>query len=239
MAITTIGLDADDTLWHSESHFAVTEERFSELVSPWITSEEAGERLLDRERANLEVFGYGVKGFTLSMIETAIEASDGQIGPRAVKQIVDWGKEMLSHPVDLLPGVAETIDALEGTYRLMLITKGDLFHQESKVAESGLADRFEHIEILSEKSPERYRRVLDRHGVRAEEFVMVGNSLRSDVLPVVEIGSVGVHIPYGITWGHEKVDCTSIETSWHELETIAELPGLVSHLATPSSTSRS
>lgn len=231
MAISTIGLDADDTLWHSECHFAVTEERFSDLVSPWLTGEEAGRRLLDRERANLEFFGYGVKGFTLSMIETAIEASDGQVAPQAVKQIVEWGKEMLSHPVDLLPGVAETIDALGEQYRLILITKGDLFHQESKIAESGLAERFEHIEILSEKSPERYQAVLDNHGVVADEFVMVGNSLRSDVLPVIDIGSVGVHIPYGITWGHEKVDCSSMERSWHELETIAELPDLVGSLA--------
>ncbi len=230
MAITTIGLDADDTLWHSECHFAVTEERFSELVSPWLPSDEAGRRLLDRERANLELFGYGVKGFTLSMIETAIEASDGQIAPEAVKEIVSWGKEMLSHPVDLLPGVADTIDELGDSYRLMLITKGDLFHQESKIAESGLADRFQHIEILSEKSPDRYRSVLDNHGVRPEEFVMVGNSLRSDVLPVIELGSEGVHIPYGITWGHERVDCSKLEPSWHELESIGELPELVVRL---------
>ncbi|MGH1493901.1 MAG: HAD family hydrolase [Acidimicrobiales bacterium] len=230
MAITTIGLDADDTLWHSESHFAVTEERFSELVSPWMSGEEAAKKLLDRERSNLELFGYGVKGFTLSMIETAIEVSGREISSQALQEIVNWGKEMLDHPVDLLPGVAETVESLGGQYRLMLITKGDLFHQESKIAESGLADRFQHIEILSEKSPSRYQAVLEQHGVVAEEFVMVGNSLRSDVLPVIEIGSEGVYIPYGITWGHEKVDCTGVEVSWHQLETISDLPDLVGDL---------
>jgi putative hydrolase of the HAD superfamily len=230
MTISTLGLDADDTLWHSESHFAVTEQRFGELVSPWIDGEAAATRLLDTERANLEVFGYGVKGFTLSMVETAIEASGGQIPSSALQQIIGWGKEMLSHPVELLPGVEETIDRLGRDYRLVLITKGDLFHQESKIAESGLAERFEHIEILSEKSPAQYRTVLDRHGVTPPEFVMVGNSLRSDVLPVIEIGGEGVHIPYGITWGHEQVDRSTVEASWHHLDDITELPDLLGTL---------
>ena len=228
--IKTIGLDADDTLWHSESHFAVTEERFAELVKPWIDGQEAAARLLERERANLSLFGYGVKGFTLSMIETAIEASSGTLGPSAVGQIIGWGKELLAHPVELLAGVADTIGQLEGRYRLLLITKGDLFHQESKIAESGLAERFDQVEILSEKSPDQYRRVLDRCQTRVEEFLMVGNSLRSDVLPVIEIGGRGVHIPYGITWGHEKVDCSAMEPTWHQLESISELPGLVEKL---------
>ncbi|MEL6984012.1 MAG: HAD family hydrolase, partial [Actinomycetota bacterium] len=162
MSISAIGLDADDTLWHSENHFAVTEERFGELMAPWVEGEEAARRLLDRERANLRIFGYGVKGFTLSMIETAVEASDGRVTADAVQQIVDWGKEMMAHPVELLPGVAETIEQLEEAYRLVLITKGDLFHQETKIAESGLADHFEAIEILSEKSPDQYRKVLER-----------------------------------------------------------------------------
>ena len=230
MTISTIGLDADDTLWHSESHFALTEQRFGALVRPWLPGEEAAEKLLGRERANLEVFGYGVKGFTLSMIETAIEASGGAIPAEALQQIVDWGKEMLRHPVELLPGVEETIDSLAAAYRLVLITKGDLFHQESKIAESGLAERFQHVEILSEKSPTHYLRVLDRHGVEPSEFLMAGNSLRSDVLPVIEIGSHGVHIPYGITWGHERVDRAELEPSWHHLDSISDLPDLVGTL---------
>ena len=230
MTISTVGLDADDTLWHSESHFAVTEERFRDLVSPWITADEAGSRLLERERANLAVFGYGVKGFTLSMIETAIESSNGTVGAEAVQQIIDWGKEMQAHPVELLAGVSETIDHLTERVELVLITKGDLFHQESKIAESGLAERFSHIEILSEKSPEQYQRVLDRCGVDPSQFLMVGNSLRSDVLPVIDIGAEGAHIPYGITWGHETVDCSGIEPTWHQLEEIAQLPALVDRL---------
>lgn len=230
MTITTLGLDADDTLWHSESHFAVSEQRFRELVSPWISSEEASAKLLERERTNLDVFGYGVKGFTLSMVETAIEASDGKIHIEAVQEIIDWGKEMMDHPVELLPGVQDVLDTLKGQYRLVLITKGDLFHQESKIAESGLADRFEQIEIISEKSPEHYREILGRAGVSPQEFVMAGNSLRSDVLPVVEIGAHGVYIPYGITWGHEKVEDAAADGSWHHLDAIDQLPGLLDEL---------
>ncbi len=230
MTISTLGIDADDTLWHSESHFAVTEERFRDLVSPWLDGDDAGNRLLERERSNLRIFGYGVKGFTLSMVETAIESSKGTIGAEALQQIIDWGKEMLDHPVELLPGVSDTIDELQGDYRLVLITKGDLFHQESKIAESGLAERFEHIEILSEKSPAQYRRVLDRYGVEPAQFLMAGNSLRSDVLPVIDIGAQGAHIPYGITWGHEKVDCSAMETTWHQLDAFSELPELLNTL---------
>ena len=230
MTITTVGLDADDTLWHSENHFAVTEQRFGQLVEPWIEGEEAAKRLLDRERANLRLFGYGVKGFTLSMIETAIEASGGAVPTEAVQQIIEWGKEMMAHPVELLPGVEDTVDQLGERYRLVLITKGDLFHQETKIAESGLAERFEAIEILSEKSPDHYRRVLERVGISPNQFAMVGNSLRSDVLPVLDIGGHGVHIPYGITWGHEHVDDEPEADTFHRLDAFAELPGLLSRL---------
>ena len=230
MTISLVGFDADDTLWHSESHFAVTEQRFAELVGPWLPSESAAERLLERERANLKLFGYGVKGFTLSMIETAIEASEGTVDPAAIQQLIDWGKEMLAHPVELLDGVADTVDRLAGDYRLALITKGDLFHQESKIAESGLAERFERIEILSEKSPDQYRRVLSESGVAPGEFLMVGNSLRSDVLPVIELGGHGAHVPYNILWGHEKVDRDGLDTTWHHLDEIAHLPDLLCEL---------
>lgn len=230
MSITTIGLDADDTLWHSENHFAVTEQRFGELVQPWAEGEEAAGRLLDRERANLRLFGYGVKGFTLSMIETAIEVSGGDVSAQAIQQVIEWGKEMMDHPVELLAGVADTIERLRSRYNLLLITKGDLFHQETKIAESGLADRFDAVEILSEKSPDHYRRVLDRAGVSPGEFVMVGNSMRSDVLPAIEIGSHGVHVPYGITWGHEHIDDDPEADTFHRLKRISELPGLVTRL---------
>ncbi len=204
--LTTIGFDADDTLWHSEHYFAVTEERFRALLAPWSSADEVADKLLQRERANLALFGYGIKGFTLSMIETALEATDGRIPAGAIGEIVEWGKEMLAHPVDLLDDVADTIDRLAGRYQLLLLTKGDLFHQESKIAESGLADRFDGIEVMSEKGPDDYRRALERHGADPAGFCMVGNSVRSDILPVAEIGGRAIHVPYAITWSHEQVE---------------------------------
>lgn len=230
MTVSVVGLDADDTLWHSENHFAVTEQRFRELLQPWLPADVIADRLLQRERANLEVFGYGAKGFTLSMIETALEASGGALPGAAVQQLIDWGKELLCHPVELLDEVAETVELLSRRYRLVLITKGDLFHQESKVAESGLAKHFERIEILTEKSPDAYRRVLNECEVDPSEFVMVGNSVRSDVLPVVEIGAHAVHVPYGITWGHEQVDPHPCEVTWKQISSLSELPGVLSTL---------
>jgi putative hydrolase of the HAD superfamily len=227
MTVSVVGLDADDTLWHSESHFAVTEQRFRELLELWLPADAVADRLLSRERANLEIFGYGAKGFTLSMIETALEVSGGELGGGAVQQIIDWGKELLRHPVELIDQVAETVEALSLSYRLLLITKGDLFHQESKVAESGLAEHFERIEILTEKSPDAYRRVLGACAVDPGEFVMVGNSVRSDVLPVVEIGARAVHVPYGITWGHEKVEPSLCEITWKQITSLTELPGVL------------
>jgi putative hydrolase of the HAD superfamily len=230
MTVSVVGFDADDTLWHSESHFAVTEERFRALLEPWLPAEVVADRLLQRERANLEFFGYGVKGFTLSMIETAIEVSEGALPASAIQELIQWGKGLMSHPVELLDHVAETLASLGGSYRLMLITKGDLFHQESKVAESGLASLFERVEIVTEKSSDVYRRLLDRSGIGVDEFVMVGNSLRSDVLPVVEIGARAVHVPYGITWAHEAVELAESDVSWSRIDGLRQLPELLAGL---------
>ena len=235
MTISLIGFDADDTLWHSETHFALTEDRFRALVSPWAEKELVSERLLSRERENLELFGYGVKGFILSMIETAVDISDGAIPADAIRQIVGWGKEMMAHPVELIDGVTDVLDAVGRDHRMILITKGDLFHQESKIAESGLADRFERVEILSEKSPAQYREVLTRcGGVPADRFVMVGNSVRSDVAPVVEIGGTGIHVPYRITWGHEQVTDDALDDRYPTLATIRDLPGILADLTGPA-----
>ncbi|MEM8923558.1 MAG: HAD family hydrolase [Actinomycetota bacterium] len=230
MTVSVVGLDADDTLWHSESHFAVTEERFRALLAPWLPADAIADRLLDCERDNLRIFGYGAKGFTLSMIETALEVSEGEVPAAAIQEIIDWGKALMQHPVELLDGVEETVRALSDRYRLALITKGDLFHQESKVAESGLAPHFERIEILTEKSGDTYRRVLRELETPPEEFVMVGNSVRSDILPVVGIGARAVHVPYGITWGHEQVDTSADDVSWPQLARLAELPALLDRL---------
>ncbi len=231
MAITSIGLDADDTLWHSENHFTVTEERFRDLLEPWLPSDQVASRLIEREHDNLRIFGYGIKGFTLSMVETAIEVSGGTIDARTINEIIGWGKAMLSHPVELLPGVGDTIEQLRSSgYRLVLITKGDLFHQETKIAESGLAEHFDGIEILSEKSPAIYGRVLRRYEIAPADFVMVGNSVRSDVLPVIELGGHGVHIPYAVTWAHEHVE-PDPSMDFPVLESISQLPTTVAGLS--------
>lgn len=225
MTISTIGLDGDDTLWHSESHFEVTTARFVDLLAPWVPHTDAAEqRLLAIESANLGLLGYGVKAFTLSMIETAIEISDGEVPASSIQRILDWGKELLDHPVELLDGVAETVDGLVGRYELVLITKGDLFHQESKLARSGLAEAFTGIEIVSEKDEATYARVLARQGTQASEFVMVGNSVRSDVLPVLAIGGRAVHVPYHVTWAHEAVDD---DPGVPVLESLRDLPDLL------------
>ena len=164
------------------------------------------------------------------MIETAIEVTGDDLPASALQALIDWGKELSSHPVELLDGVADTIGALGDDYTLFLITKGDLFHQESKVAESGIADHFDRIEVLSEKSPDAYGRVLAAADVAPTEFVMVGNSVRSDVLPVVEIGGRAIHIPYDITWSHELVEPGSCEVTWQQLTTFAELPAALHNL---------
>jgi putative hydrolase of the HAD superfamily len=204
--ITVIGFDGDDTLWHNESIFSVTQERFRDLLRGYVDDQALEERLLATEMANLRIFGYGVKGFTLSMIETAIEVSNGLVSASEIQTIIGYGKEMLSHPVELLERVPETIDRLSSRYRLMLITKGDLFDQESKIARSGLAEHFWKIEIVSEKDERTYRRILELHDISPAEFVMVGNSIKSDVLPVVATGCSAVLIPYHTTWVHERVD---------------------------------
>jgi putative hydrolase of the HAD superfamily len=185
----------------------VTTSRLAELLEPWVPHTEAAEaHLLEVERRNLGLLGYGVKAFTLSMIETAIEVSGGEVPASAVQEILDWGKELLDHPVELLDEVAETVDALAARYQLVLVTKGDLFHQESKLARSGIAEVFSGVEIVSEKDPATYRRILGRHDVAPDQFVMVGNSVRSDVLPVLELGARAVHVPYRITWALEHAE---------------------------------
>jgi putative hydrolase of the HAD superfamily len=204
--IDTIAFDADDTLWHNETLFTLTQTRFAELLAPYHDRQGIGQKLFETEVRNLGHFGYGVKGFTLSMIETAIELTEGRIDGATIGMLIGLAKEMLSAPVELLPGVAETVDTLaDQGYRLMVITKGDLFDQESKVARSGLAERFQHVEVVSEKDPATYRRICQRHDLTPERLLMVGNSLKSDILPVLTIGGFAAHVPYHTTWAHEQV----------------------------------
>ena len=230
MTIELVGVDADDTLWHSEVHFELTQNRVRELVAPWVEGVDFDERLLAVERRNLRLFGYGIKGFALSTIETVIEVTEGRIPTAEIHRIIGYAKEQLDHPIELLDGVAGGLEAL-AHYRLVLITKGDLFHQESKVAASGLGDLFEGVEVVAEKDVQTYKRLLDRYGVPADRFVMVGNSVRSDILPALELGGSGVHVPYQITWEHEVVDLP--EAMAHRvvrLETFADVPAAVGGL---------
>ncbi len=223
--IDTIAFDGDDTLWHNESLFSMTQERFRALLSHAADPADIDRRLLQAERENLRVYGYGIKGFVLSMIETAVDLTEGRIAGRDIQSLIDFGKAMLDHPVDLLDGVADVVEGLSGRYRLLLVTKGDLFDQESKIARSGLAERFSAIEIVSEKDPDTYRRLLDRHGVDPARFVMVGNSVRSDILPVLAVGGHAVHVPYHITWAHEEAEPPS--ENYRRIDTLRDLPPLL------------
>jgi putative hydrolase of the HAD superfamily len=224
MRITTVGLDADDTLWHNETLFRLTQNRFRALMADVAEAEVLDERLAAIERRNLSLYGYGVKGFTLSLIETAMELTGGEPSGRVIADILAAGREMLAHPVEPLPGVEHALAELSQAYRLVLITKGDLLHQEQKLAASGLGDLFTAVEIVSEKDASTYARVFARHGTGTAAAAMCGNSLRSDVLPALQAGAYAAHIPYPLTWAHEMADPPSGHPRFAELASIAELP---------------
>ena len=230
--ISTIGFDGDDTLWHNEGVFSMTQDKFRQLLLRYVPPSDVDSRLYATEVRNLRLFGYGVKGFTLSMIETAIEVSEKRVTATDIQRLIDFGKAMLEHPVQLIDGARSVLERLAGRYTLILITKGDLFDQESKLARSGLADAFSKIEIVSEKDELTYRRILQRHAIRPADFLMVGNSLRSDVLPVIGIGGTGVHVPYVTTWQHETVDHLSAANDPRilRLDRIDDLPALLTRL---------
>jgi len=204
-----VAFDGDDTLWHNETIFSMTQDRFRGLVGPYVDlpGHEIDARLVETERQNLATYGYGIKGFVLSMVETAIAITDRRIPVHDIEAILGFGRTMLAHPVQLIEGARDVLETLRARdHELWLLTKGDLFDQESKLARSGLSPLFHRIEIVSEKDESAYLRILDRHGVSPDEFAMVGNSVRSDVLPVIAIGARAFHIPYAITWAHETVD---------------------------------
>jgi putative hydrolase of the HAD superfamily len=229
--IRIIGFDADDTLWHNENIFHQAQERYRGLLAKYHPPAEVDRALFATEMRNLRLYGYGIKGFMLSATETAIELTKGTVSAPEIREIIALGQEMLAHPVELLPGVSEVVPALARDSRLLLITKGDLRDQERKIAESGLAAHFHAIEILSEKDDAAYRRVLRRHGVSIEEFAMVGNSLKSDILPVLTLGGAGVHIPYHLTWQHEHVEVAPHDQPrFRRVESLVELPPLLAAL---------
>jgi len=200
-----IGFDGDDTLWRSEDYYRHANEAFAAIVGRYVdlADAEVHASMLATERRNLALFGYGAKGMTLSMVETAIAVTGGRIDAADIHRVVALGKAVLQHPVELLPGIREAVAAVAADYAVVLITKGDLFHQEKKVAQSGLAELFGRIEIVSEKDAAAYRRVLGEFGLEPAQFAMVGNSLRSDIEPVLRLGGWGVHMPYHVTWSHE------------------------------------
>jgi putative hydrolase of the HAD superfamily len=221
-----IAFDGDDTLWHNETLFSMTQERFRAILRSHLSLDLADldARLLATERKNLAVYGYGIKGFVLSMVETAIEVTDGRTPASDITAILSVGRAMLEHPVELIEGAREVLESLRARdHELWLITKGDLFDQESKIARSGLEPLFDRIEIVSEKDEGTYRRLLDRHGISADEFAMVGNTLRSDVLPLINLGARAFHVPYQITWAHEHVE-GDLPDGALVLDALTELP---------------
>jgi putative hydrolase of the HAD superfamily len=220
-ALEVVGFDADDTLWHSEGYYQEAQERFAAILGAYLDVADAGlaERLLRVQRANLRLFGYGAKGMTLSMIETAIAATQGRISAPDIHRLVELGKGVLAHPVELLPGIRAAVEQVAARHRVVVITKGDLFHQERKLADSGLAGLFERIEIVTEKDTAAYARLLREFGVAAEAFAMVGNSLKSDIAPVIGLGGWGVHIPYHVTSELERAE---IDRSHPRLAVVAE-----------------
>lgn len=230
MTLTIIGFDADDTLWQNEAFFRLTQDRFTALLRDYAAPDHLHERLLDAERRNLGHYGFGVKGFTLSMIETAIEVTDGHVPAPVIAEIMAAGREMLEHPIDLLPHARAAVERLAADYRVLLITKGDLLDQERKLAQSGLGDLFHGVEIVSDKNAAVYERIFARHGGRPQEAMMVGNSLKSDVLPVLAAGGWGVHVPHGLTWALEHAEPPTGHARFHVLPDLGGLPDLVARL---------
>ncbi len=233
--IRLVGFDGDDTLWRSEDYYRAAEAEFERILAGYVDFPDLHDRLFAVERRNLALFGYGAKGMTLSMLEAAITITDARISARDLQRIVELGKSVLQHPVDLLPGIREAVADVAEDYEVVLITKGDLFHQEAKVRESGLAALFPRIEIVSEKDTATYARVLSEFGLAPAQFAMVGNSLRSDVVPVLELGGWAVHMPYHVTWAHEA-EATLGDGHAVRMRTAAapsDLPGAVRALGQP------
>ena len=230
-ALTAIGFDADDTLWHNEQFFKLTEARFAELLVEHAEPGLVGDSLLEIERRNLRHYGYGIKGFTLSMIETAIEVTEGRVPASVIEKILTYGRELLSHPVETLPHAQETLETLIGRYRLILITKGDLFDQERKLAQSGLGEMFDAVEIVSEKDTATYARIFALHGDGPDRSMMVGNSMRSDILPAIQAGSWAIHVPHEHEWGHERADAPVGAARFRTIGHLGELVGLLDDLA--------
>lgn len=228
--LTTIGFDADDTLWQNEAYFRLTQDRFLQVLVDHAEPVHLRDRLEAAERRNIAYYGFGVKGFTLSMIETAVEVTDGRVPATVIADLIAFGRALLEHPMELLPHARATVAALAAEFRLVLITKGDLLHQERKLAQSGLGDLFHGVEIVSDKTESTYRRAFARHGTGADQAMMVGNSLKSDIIPALQAGSWGVHVPQETEWAYEAAPAPADHRRFHVLKTLGDLPDLVFRL---------
>ncbi len=226
--IKVIGFDADDTLWVNETYFRDAEHEFARLLSAYETENKIDQELFKMEMKNLELYGYGIKGFMLSMVESAIELSNGAISPKILSEILALGKRMIEKPVELLEGVDQVLKQLSKKYRLFLLTKGDLLDQERKLKKSGLSEYFHHIEVLSDKKEENYKNLLDHLEVNVSDFLMIGNSLKSDVLPLIGIGAQAIHVPFHTTWTHEIVHDN--EENKKHYRTVTAIKEILNHL---------
>lgn len=218
-----IAFDADDTLWHNESYFRATEKKFYALLEGYLPEHALAKELFRVEMQNLELYGYGIKAFTLSMIESAMQISEGTLKLSDIEKLIQYGKELLQMPVELVDDVEQVLQALHGRYKLVLATKGDLLDQHRKLTKSGLGKYFHHIEIMSEKKELDYERLIRRLDIAPSDLVMIGNSLKSDVLPVLALGGTAFHIPYHVTWAHEHVDREIIHENFHSLTRLTDL----------------
>ncbi len=221
--IKVIGFDADDTLWVNETYFREAEESFAELLEPYETKNKIDQELFKTEIRNLELYGYGIKGFMLSMIESALELSNNEIPQATVLKLLDIGKNMISRPVDVLEGVEEVLEKLNGKYRLIVLTKGDLLDQERKLERSKLSNYFHHVEVLSDKKEKNYKDLLEHLEIPTHEFLMIGNSLKSDVLPLTKIGASAVHVPFQTTWKHEEVSAPINKSGYMTVQKLTDV----------------
>jgi putative hydrolase of the HAD superfamily len=221
--IKVIAFDADDTLWINEPYYQHTEQKFCEMLEDYLPHHTVSRELLKTEIANLHRYGFGIKSFILSMIETAIRISDHTISTRVIERIVDLGKEMIKQPIELINGVKEVLEALNGRYKLVMATKGDLLDQERKLIKSGLEKHFHHIEIVSEKKEPEYRKLIQHLDIDPENFLMIGNSIKSDIIPVLNIGAFGFHVPYHTTWEYEKIEKNIDHPNFRQLSNIREV----------------
>ncbi len=221
--IKVIAFDADDTLWVNETYFRDVEHKFAQLLSAYETENTIDQELFKMEMKNLSIYGYGIKGFVLSMIESAIELSNGKISNQVLSEIIGLGKDMIEKPVELLDGIEEVLEKLSKKYRLLVLTKGDLLDQERKLEKSGLSKYFHHVEVMSDKKEKNYKDLLAHLEIDVNEFLMIGNSLRSDVLPIINIGGKAIHVPFHTTWQHETVSPHEESDEYDVVKNISEV----------------